>query len=55
MHGHVSDSMTCGHPGLNLKVGKMNHCLGNLDPESVTGQYVPKVDKTFLEVGILGE
>ena len=35
-------------PDLNLKVGKKNYGLGNLDP---SGQYVRKVNKTFLEVG----
>ena len=31
VHGHW-DRVMCCDPGLNLKVSKMNHSLGNLDP-----------------------
>ena len=37
--------------GLNLKVGKTNYCLCNLDPTGHCGQNIWKVGKTFLEVG----
>ena len=58
VHGH-SDSVTHCHPGLTLKVGKMNCSLGNLDPDwaigSKSGQNYSRsatVGKTFFFIMI---
>ena len=32
----LPDSVADGHPGLNLKISKMNYCLGTLDPDWAT-------------------
>ena len=45
VHGHSSHVTRC-HPVLNLKVRKLNYCLGNLTPDCA----VPKMGRTFLEV-----